>query len=181
MTDQKRTAALDAFHRYADKFCSMGYDPTDDVRIIRAALHPFPVPSAESLNQTIAQMVVQRDRLIKALKNYSEGRVRHDADQPDELHPNEAKKIANRAMNEFPNPEECSEFFTATQASTAMGVENERLHKTIQGLCANVLVLINVIKDPKGGSEIAKKIILLTAQDTVDEALAAHGEGKSPC
>lgn len=40
----------------------------------------------------------------------------------------------------------------------------------IQGMSANIQVLMNVIKDPDGGSEMAKMMILMTADNTVSEA-----------
>ena len=60
----------------------------------------------------------------------------------------------------------------------AMAAEVERLREVIVGLCANVEVLINVIKDPDGGSEMGKKMALLIARDTVDDAKAAIAGGK---
>lgn len=48
--------------------------------------------------------------------------------------------------------------------------------ETIRGLCANIEVLMNVIKDPDGGNELAKKMILMIAQNTVDKARVLIGD-----
>lgn len=42
--------------------------------------------------------------------------------------------------------------------------------ETIDGLSANIEVLLNVINDPTGGSPLAKNMILMIARNTVDDA-----------
>lgn len=43
----------------------------------------------------------------------------------------------------------------------------DSIEDLVHGLSANIQVLVNVIDDPKGGSEFAKLIILETAKNTV--------------
>lgn len=43
-------------------------------------------------------------------------------------------------------------------------------NQLIRDLAVNLQVLINVIENPAGGSALAKRVVLLTAQDMVKEA-----------
>jgi len=56
-----------------------------------------------------------------------------------------------------------------TRAATKPAVPQQMID-IVQQLSANVQVLMNVIKDPAGGTEPAKWMVLQVAQDTVDRA-----------
>lgn len=60
---------------------------------------------------------------------------------------------------------------TLIRAATKPAVPQEVV-EVVQQLSANILVLMNVIKNPDGGSEFAKMMILEVAKDTVERAKA---------